>query len=333
VFVHRNFGARDGEPRRGIDPWVQVHDYRHAITYATTLVQVDAAKVGVWGASYSGGHAVVVAAMDRRVRAVSVQAPMLRGLANLRSLARADHVAQLPRTVRRRPARPVSRRRDGRFVIVRRGSLGGVSLGRWLLAGSMLVATVVIGGCSGQSPTSSAPGSSQQPSASTQPGNPSDPFSGLAALAVQRIMTADQVAAAKFGTPQPIDDPPREQQELDSVAAASPGMGINSAESVQFFRDQIEASKVVQRGLYQLWTVHPKQRPTVRPDLSKQVRPELDRLTTDILRQLQATTAARHAGGQCAVQASQALAEAAQPLDQLHRDALAVALRSVCSQS
>lgn len=317
-----------GRPERA----VFVHRNRHAITYATTLVQVDAAKVGVCGASYSGGHAVVVAAMDRRVRAVSVQAPMLRGLANLRFLARADH-AQLPRTVRRRPARPVSHRRNGRFVIVRRGSLGGVSLGRWLLAVSTLVATVVIGGCSGQSPTSSAPGSSQQPSASTQPGNPSDPLSGLAALAVQRIMAADQIAAAKFGTPQPIDDPPREHQELDSVAAASPEMGISSAESVRFFREQIEASKVVQRGLYQLWTAHPKQRPADRPDLSKQVRPELDRLTTDILRQLQATIAARHAGGQCAAQASRALAEAAKPLDQLHRDALAVALRSVCSQS
>jgi hypothetical protein len=34
---------------------------------------------------------------------------------------------------------------------------------------------------------------------------------------------------------------------------------------------------------------------------------------------------------QCIAQARQALAEAAKPLDQLHRDALTVALRSVCS--
>jgi chorismate mutase len=146
-------------------------------------------------------------------------------------------------------------------------------------------------------------------------------------------MTADQVAAAKFGTHQPIDDPPREQQVLDSVAAASPGMGISPQESAQFFRDQIEANKVVQRGLYQRWTAYPKQRPTDRPDLNEQVRPDLDRLTTDILRQLQATRSVRHAGTQCIAQARQALAEAAKPLDQLHRDALTVALRSVCSQS
>src|SRR5882672_12637209 len=36
VFDNRNFGASDGEPRQEIDPWAQVRDYRHAITYAGT---------------------------------------------------------------------------------------------------------------------------------------------------------------------------------------------------------------------------------------------------------------------------------------------------------
>src|ERR687887_18083 len=36
VFDNRNFGASDGEPRQEIDPWQQVRDYRHAITYAQT---------------------------------------------------------------------------------------------------------------------------------------------------------------------------------------------------------------------------------------------------------------------------------------------------------
>ena len=39
VFDNRNFGASDGEPRLEIDPWQQVRDYRHAITYATTLTR------------------------------------------------------------------------------------------------------------------------------------------------------------------------------------------------------------------------------------------------------------------------------------------------------
>ena len=55
VFDNRNFGASDGEPRQEIDPWAQVRDYRHAITFAATLPEVDADRIGVWGSSYSGG--------------------------------------------------------------------------------------------------------------------------------------------------------------------------------------------------------------------------------------------------------------------------------------
>ena len=48
VFDNRNFGASDGEPRQEIDPWAQVRDYRHAITYAGTLSESDD-RIGVWG--------------------------------------------------------------------------------------------------------------------------------------------------------------------------------------------------------------------------------------------------------------------------------------------
>ena len=90
VFDNRNFGASDGEPRQEIDPWQQVRDYRHAITYAGTLDGVDATRVGVWGSSYSGGHALVVGAIDRRVKAVVSQVPLVSGSANIGELVRAD---------------------------------------------------------------------------------------------------------------------------------------------------------------------------------------------------------------------------------------------------
>ena len=67
VFDNRCFGASDGEPRQEIDPSAQVRDYRHAITYASTQPEVDPARIGVWGSSYSGAHVLVVAAIDRRV--------------------------------------------------------------------------------------------------------------------------------------------------------------------------------------------------------------------------------------------------------------------------
>ncbi|HWG62713.1 MAG TPA: alpha/beta hydrolase [Streptosporangiaceae bacterium] len=93
VFDNRCFGASDGEPRQEIDPWAQVRDYRHAITYASTLPEVDPGRVGIWGSSYSGGHVLVVGAIDRRVKAIVSQVPLVSGHDNLRALVRSDFIA------------------------------------------------------------------------------------------------------------------------------------------------------------------------------------------------------------------------------------------------
>jgi uncharacterized protein len=94
VYDHRNFGASDGEPRQEIDPWAQVRDYRHAITYARTREEVDRDRIGIWGSSYSGGHVLVVGAIDRRVKCVVAQVPLISGHENARRLVRSDFIAQ-----------------------------------------------------------------------------------------------------------------------------------------------------------------------------------------------------------------------------------------------
>lgn len=93
VYDNRGFGSSDGEPRQEIDPWAQVRDYRHAITFAQSLPEVDPQRVGVWGSSYSGGHVLVVGAIDRRVRCVVSQAPLISGLNLARRLIRSDQLA------------------------------------------------------------------------------------------------------------------------------------------------------------------------------------------------------------------------------------------------
>jgi len=93
VFDNRNFGASDGEPRQEIDPWQQINDYRDAITYATMLDETDADRLGVWGSSYSGAHVLVLGAIDRRIRCVASQVPLISGHRNARRLIRADNVA------------------------------------------------------------------------------------------------------------------------------------------------------------------------------------------------------------------------------------------------
>jgi fermentation-respiration switch protein FrsA (DUF1100 family) len=92
VYDNRNFGASDGEPRQEIDPWGQVRDYRTAITYAGTLPEVGADRIGIWGSSYSGGHVLTVGAIDRRVKCVVAQVPLISGHANFRALVRADFI-------------------------------------------------------------------------------------------------------------------------------------------------------------------------------------------------------------------------------------------------
>jgi uncharacterized protein len=93
VFDNRNFGTSDGEPRQEIDPWQQVRDYRHAITYAQTRPEVDADRIGVWGSSYSGGHALVLGAIDKRIRCVACQVPLVSGFRNIQRLVRQDFLA------------------------------------------------------------------------------------------------------------------------------------------------------------------------------------------------------------------------------------------------
>lgn len=90
VYDNRGFGDSDGTPRQEIDPWAQIRDYRHAITYASTLAGVDPQRIGVWGSSYSGGHALVVGAIDRRVKAVVSQVPAISGYDTYLGLVRAD---------------------------------------------------------------------------------------------------------------------------------------------------------------------------------------------------------------------------------------------------
>ena len=155
----------------------------------------------------------------------------------------------------------------------------------------------------------------------------------LTDIAVRRLLLGDKVAEAKFGTGRPIDDPVRERQELHAVAAMASREGVDPDASVRFFQAQIEANKVVQRGLYARWTRHPELRPTERPDLATEVRPQLDRITTEIMRQLKATQDIRGDTAGCRVLLLEATlsAERHSRLDALHRKALTVALRPVCT--
>ena len=79
AYDHRNWGRSAGWPRSETDPWRQVADMREAISFARTLPEVDAERIGIWGTSYAGGHVLTVAGLDRRVKCVVSQVPLISG--------------------------------------------------------------------------------------------------------------------------------------------------------------------------------------------------------------------------------------------------------------
>ena len=102
LYDHPNFGDSDGEPRQEIDPVMQRRGYRDAITWLGAQARVDARRIGIWGTSYSGGHVLEVAALDRRVKCVVAQVPTVSGHAS--GASRACH----RRCCRRSPRAPTS---------------------------------------------------------------------------------------------------------------------------------------------------------------------------------------------------------------------------------
>lgn len=154
----------------------------------------------------------------------------------------------------------------------------------------------------------------------------------LTDLVIERIRISDDVAASKFGTGSPIEDPVREEQVLEGVRAQAAAVGVNPDEAAAFFRDQITASKTVQKGLFARWTAHPEEAPTTRPDLGP-IRERLDRLTAELLQELKETQELRDKPIACTVQLALAGGSGAvlERLDALHRQALRTATPSVCA--
>jgi cephalosporin-C deacetylase-like acetyl esterase len=84
MFDYRHLGASDGMPRQHIDPWRQIEDYRNALSFLETIPDVDADRIGVWGISYSGGHVLIIGAIDERVKFVISNIPVVDGWRNMR---------------------------------------------------------------------------------------------------------------------------------------------------------------------------------------------------------------------------------------------------------
>jgi hypothetical protein len=87
LFDYRYLGASEGEPRGQIIPAEQHEDFRNAITWTQLQSEVDPERIGLWGFSYSGGHALHLAAFDPRVKAIVAQMPAASGFLTSRRVS------------------------------------------------------------------------------------------------------------------------------------------------------------------------------------------------------------------------------------------------------
>lgn len=95
VYDNRGFGrsdTREDQPRQEVDGTAQTSDMSDAITYCQTRPEVDPEKIGLWGSSFSGANVLWVSAIDRRVKAVVAQAPLMDGWSAFANLLRADEI-------------------------------------------------------------------------------------------------------------------------------------------------------------------------------------------------------------------------------------------------
>lgn len=87
---YRTFGESEGEPRAQLFPLNEVEDYRNSISWLQQREEVDAGLIGIWGTSFGGAVVIWTAAVDRRVKAVVAQVPVVNGRKWMRSLRTAD---------------------------------------------------------------------------------------------------------------------------------------------------------------------------------------------------------------------------------------------------
>jgi dienelactone hydrolase len=62
--------VRVREIREVVDPWSQLEDLRAALAFLASEPDVDPGRIGIWGTSYGGGHAMTLAASEPVAAAV-----------------------------------------------------------------------------------------------------------------------------------------------------------------------------------------------------------------------------------------------------------------------
>ncbi|MGB7478734.1 MAG: gamma subclass chorismate mutase AroQ, partial [Burkholderiaceae bacterium] len=146
---------------------------------------------------------------------------------------------------------------------------------------SALLAIALFAACQHAPPAAEndAPACSHESQAQLQP---------LLQLIAARLVVAPQVAQSKWNSGAPIDDPVRERLILDDVARQARAAGLEPDVVTVFFQAQFDAGKHWQLRLHRQWRAAQQPPFAATPDLGRDVRPVLDRLTPQLIATLRA---------------------------------------------
>jgi chorismate mutase len=157
-----------------------------------------------------------------------------------------------------------------------------------------------------------------------------NPLSALVGAAVERLLTADPVAAYKWQSKGSIEDPVRVDQVLAAVRADALAEHIDPGYVSQAFSDQIGATEGVEYGRFAQWKLDPGAAPTTAADLSSS-RTQIDALNHTMVTEIANQWGLLHSPA-CAAARDDAVDDEsrARQLDSLYRQALEFATRSYC---
>jgi pimeloyl-ACP methyl ester carboxylesterase len=86
VIDYRHWGGSGGLPRDVVSVRRQQQDYRAAIEWVSAARDLDESQIFVWGTSFSGMHAVALAASEPRIGGAIAQCPLVDGFAGSRAV-------------------------------------------------------------------------------------------------------------------------------------------------------------------------------------------------------------------------------------------------------
>ena len=116
-------------------------------------------------------------------------------------------------------------------------------------------------------------------------------------LIQQRLAIADDVARNKWNSGAPIEDLPREREIIEGIGKQAAGYGVAPELARDFFRAQIEASKLIQNARFREWRAADQRKFETVRDLARDIRPALDALTPEMMSALAAALPALRASG------------------------------------